>query len=667
MKFVEINKTPWCVAVNLVLVYFCYEVCRFAFLLENWNMFQVGFDWRSLPKMLQGGLLFDSSAIFYTNSLYILMLLFPLHCKETRLFRMAAKVLFVAANSACIAANLIDSVYFPFSQQRITAMTFDEFKNETNLWTIFGIEFVRHWYLVLLAVALTAFLVRFYRHPSADNAGRPLWKYYLRQTVSLVVTVPIAICCMRGASFFTATRPIAVSNAHQYVDRAVETGIVLNTPFAIIRTLMEKPQRTPVYFQDRKELDRWYSPVHIPSDSLVVRRKNVVVLIVESFAQEFVGGLNKGLDNGAYKGYTPFVDSLLNCSLTFRETFSNSGFSIDAMPAVLASIPRMDKPFVLTPFSLNKINGIAGELGKWGYHTAFFHGADNSSMGFQAFARSAGFEEYFGLDEFCADSRFGGNGEFDGTWGIWDEPFLQYFCLKMSEMKEPFMASVFTLSSHHPFAVPEQYKDVFKDEGAHALHKCIRYTDYALKRFFETASEQSWYKNTIFVITADHASSKTTHAEYKTELGHFRIPIIIYDPSGEIPSGCRDGIAQQIDIMPTLLGYLGYDRPYIAFGKDLFRTEAEDTWAINWDHLPQFIKGDYLMQFDGHNVIGVYNYRTDKLLEHNLVGMTEDEAAMKKQLQAIIQSYMERMQAGKAAIEKEASGSGNSGVKDFER
>ena len=150
-------------------------------------------------------------------------------------------------------------------------------------------------------------------------------------------------------------------------------------------------------------------------------------------------------------------------------------------------------------------------------------------------------------------------------------------------------------------------------------------------------------------------------------MGHFRIPIIIYDPSGEIPSGCRDGIAQQIDIMPTLLGYLGYDRPYIAFGKDLFRTEAEDTWAINWDHLPQFIKGDYLMQFDGHNVIGVYNYRTDKLLEHNLVGMTENEAAMKKQLQAIIQSYMERMQAGKAAIEKEASGSGNSGVKDFER
>ncbi len=650
MTAMKLNKTPWCVVINLVWVYICYGLCRVAFLLENWSLFEGDLTWHSVLEMFRGGLIFDTSAIAYFNSLYLLLALLPLHYKEVRSFRIVTKWLFVIPNTLCILANLVDTVYFPFSQHRTTAMVFDEFKNENNLGTIFGVEFVRHWYLVLLAIAMIAFLIRFYRHSEVDRS-QPLWKYYVRQTVSLVVFVPLIICGMRGSTFTTATRPVSISDAHQYVNRPLETGIVLNTPFAILRTLTSQPAKVPTYFHNRAELDSLYSPVHYPADSAVVRKKNVVILIVESFAQEFVGVLNEGLDGGNYRGYTPFVDSLLRRSLTFRETISNSAFSIDAMPAIFASIPRMDHPFILTPFSLNKINSIASELKSWGYHTAFFHGAENGSLGFQAFTRSAGFTDYFGRTEYNKDPRFNGDKDFDGTWAIWDEPFLQYYCLQMSQMKEPFLTSVFTASSHHPFALPEQYKDVFKDEGIHLLHKCIRYTDYSLRQFFATASKQPWYKNTIFVFTADHASSKTTHAEYKTELGHFRIPIFFYDPSGEMPVGCHEGIAQQIDIMPTLLGYLGYDKPYVAFGQDLLRTDPDATWAMNWDHIPQFMKGDYLMQFDGHNVTGLYDYRTDPLLEHDLKGKVPEEAPMESQLEAIIQSYMERMAADSVTVQ----------------
>ena len=101
----------------------------------------------------------------------------------------------------------------------------------------------------------------------------------------------------------------------------------------------------------------------------------------------------------------------------------------------------------------------------------------------------------------------------------------------------------------------------------------------ALRKFFETARRQPWYKNTIFVLTADH-TSLSTHEEYQTPLGRFRVPIIFFDPSGDMKPGRRPGIAKQIDIMPTLLGYLGFQHPFVAFGNDL--THLPATLNYEW-------------------------------------------------------------------------------------
>ena len=650
MKY--LSRIPFCVACNLLLAFLCYTICRVEFLLENWSIFQGSTTWASFVENCRGGLLFDASAIFYTNSLWLVLMLLPLRWLQKPSAQAVLKCLFVVVNAFCVVINLMDSVYFPFTQQRTTAFVFDEFQNEGNLLTIFGVEVVRHWYLVLLAAVLIYALFKGYRK-SEGATSQKATAFYLTQTFSLLLFVPIAVCGMRGASLFNSTRPIAISNAHQFAATPLQSGLVLNTPFAILRTLNEKPMQVPTFFETQAELDSIYTPVHVPDSNRIERRKNVVILIVESFAQEFVGALNHHLDNGTYRGYTPFADSLLAKSLTWQETISNSGFSIDAMPAVLASIPRMDKPFVLTPFSLNTLNSIASELGRWGYSSAFFHGAPNGSMGFQAFARSIGFENYYGMTEYCQDKRFGGNDDFDGTWAIWDEPFLQYYCTKMSEMHEPFVTTVFTASSHHPFHLPEAYRDTFPEEGKFPLHKCIRYTDHSLRRFFESASRQPWFKNTIFVLTADHASSRITHDEYMTEVGLFRIPILFYDPSGEMPRGTRPGIAQQIDIMPTLLGYLGYDRPYIAFGIDLLRTPSEQTWAFNWDHVPQYLQGDYVLHFDGEHAKAFYDYRHDRLMKQNLHGKCDEEPIMERRIKALVQSFMQRMKNNDMTITNE--------------
>ena len=579
-------------------------------------------------------------------------MLIPLHYKEMRGWQMTAKWVYIIVNGACIAANLADCVYFKYTMRRTTNTVFSEFSNEGNIGSIIGVEFLRHWYLVLLFVVMILAMWKCYfwggskktlRRASMPQ-GKGLLRYYIIQTFCFAIFIPLCICGMRGGAT-TAVRPITISNANQYVAHPQEAGIVLNTPFSLIRTIGKKVFEIPEYMSEQ-EMNALYSPVIIPNSSSLIpnsSNKNVVILIVESFGREYIGGYNKWLDGGKYKGYTPFVDSLMQHSQTFLYSYCNGRKSIDGMPSILSGIPMFIEPFFLTPASMNDVSGIAGELKNKGYYSAFFHGADNGSMGFEAFARKTGFTDYFGRTEYNADKRFNGDKDFDGMWAIWDEPFLQFFATKMSEFKQPFVSAVFTASSHHPYKVPEEYKDIYKEEGI-VIHKCIRYTDNAIRRFFEKAKTQPWYKNTLFVITSDH-TNLSDHAYYQTDLGGFCSPIIFFDPSGDMKPGMRDAIAQQIDIMPTVLSYLGYDRPYVAFGCDLLTTTDEDTWAVNYlNGIYQYVKGDWLLQFDGQKAKALYRFRTDLLLKDNLLTKEPKIAAdMERQVKAIIQSYMTRM------------------------
>ena len=633
---------------NLVMMYLVYGICRFAYLFENWSVLSAGFDSLSFYDAFKGCWLFDSSAILYTNVLYALLMLFPLHVKETNLWQSVAKWVYVVVNTICIVANLIDVVYFQYTGRRTTTSVFSEFRHESNLAGVFGVELLNHWYLVLLGVLLIAALIFLYVKPTGKLSFKG-WKsyliYYVIHIVCFGLYIPITICGMRGGAT-TATRPITISNANQYVNRPAEAALVLNTPFSLIRTINKNVFADPNYFT-REELDQIYYPVHTPSDSLTLRKKNVVVLILESFGREYIGAYNTQLDDGHYKGYTPFVDSLIQHSVTYDYTFGNGRKSVDGMPSILSSIPRFIEPFFLTPASLNEVSGLAGELRKVGYYSAFFHGAENGSMGFEAFAHATGYHDYFGRTEYNQDKRFGGDKDFDGMWAIWDEEFLQFYALKMSEMQEPFITTVFTASSHHPYVVPECYRDIYKDDPGddNIMHKCIRYTDHALQLFFETASRQPWYENTLFILTADH-TNLSSRQEYQTEMGLVSVPLIFFDPSGELQPERRAGIAQHIDIMPTILNYLGYDHPYMAFGIDLFNTPVEQTWLVgNNNGIYFYAKGDYVILFTESGTLkAIYNFKEDWYMNDNLLGKTGDiELQMERELKAIIQSYMERM------------------------
>ena len=641
--FSNVGSLAW----NLLLVYVCYFICRLTFLLTNWAIFGDQFEWGYMFRLFAAGTIFDTTAILYSNALFIVLFLFPFHWKERSAFYRVVRWVFVAVNTFFLISNLVDCVYFRFSGRRTTMSVFQEFSHEAggNMTSIFLKEFAVNWYLVVLAVALGILLYKLFRSPRPLPLHGPKWSYYVVQTVSLLVMAPFVVFGMRGG-MTAATRPITISNANQYADRPVDACLVLNTPFSLFRTLGKKAFIVPQYLSE-EEAVRVYSPLHTPADSIQFRPMNVVVLIVESFSKEFVGSFNTHLDNGTYKGYTPFLDSLLTKGLTFQYSYSNGRKSIDGMPSVLSSIPSFVEPFFLTPASLNNVSSLARELKHKGYYSAFFHGAMNGSMGFQAFANSVGFDSYWGRTEYNEDPKYHGDDDFDGTWAIWDEEFLQFFCDRMTEFKQPFVTSVFTATSHNPYALPERYKNVFP-KGTHPIHECIGYTDNALRHFFATASKQPWYNNTLFVITADHASMNE-HPEYVTDLGAFTVPILFYSPGmPELQGKDTETVVEQIDIMPTVLGILGYDRPYIGFGQDILHTPKEDKFAVNYisgSGIYQLVKGDYLIQFDGEQVIHAYRFRTDVLMKDDVKDSMPQEVRkeMEIQLKSIIQQYMQRM------------------------
>jgi phosphoglycerol transferase MdoB-like AlkP superfamily enzyme len=333
---------------------------------------------------------------------------------------------------------------------------------------------------------------------------------------------------------------------------------------------------------------------------------------------------------------TPFLDSLMAQSLTFTNAFSNGKKSIEGIPAITASIPTwMNEPYITSAYGSNQAQSIASLLKTEGYYTAFFHGATNGSMGFDAFANLSGYTDYYGRYEYSNDE------DYDGSWGIWDEEFLQYTAQTLNKKQEPFFATLFTLTSHHPYKIPSKYESKFK-EGVYDNAKCISYADYSLKYFFETIKKMPWYNNTLFVLCADHTGISGDKF-YENKIGNNTIPIIYFMPNSEL-KGFDTTITQQIDIMPSILQYLNYNKPFYSFGKSVFDTTANHFAFTFNSGIYQYTNNNYTLEFDGEKATGLFQYKKDSLLKNNLI-KTEKMVANELELKtkAIIQTYQQSL------------------------
>ena len=634
-------RTPFIIMLrNLAVVYAAFLICHPIFIWYNWSSFQGDLTGMLWP-MLKGALVFDTAGIMYISALYVVLLLFPFHFKEKLWYYRLTKIILVVMASAGVMANLIDTVYFPYTGCRSTLQVLDEFSGEggTQMTSIILRSLADNWYLVLAFIIIVVLLCLLIKIP-AILQYRKKYMYYLVRTCCLLISAVCILAGIRGGLAHNI-RPITMSNAYQYVKTPAQAAAILNTPFCVIRTMGNEDMKIPAYY-DEKELESIYTPVILPDSTASFRPMNVVVLILESFGSEYIGAMNPGTEG--IHDCAPFMDTLISHSLSFETSLANGRKSIDAMPSVLSGIPMLKDHLFLTPTIMAKeITGLAKELGTKGYYSAFFHGADNGSMGFQSFSRVIGYNDYFGMEDFLKKPEYGGNSVFDGYWAIWDEEFLQYMCDMIGTFREPFLTSAFTASSHHPYNVPDRYQEKYPSEGNLPIYRGIRYSDNALKLFFEKASKQPWFNNTLFVLTADH-TNLSEHPDYQSDYGNFRVPVLFYCPSDSL-TGTRKAIAQQSDIFPSILGYLGYDKPIISFGQNLFNTPDSLTWAATFQNgLYSYYAGDYLLQFDGENETGLFTYKSDPTLKNNLKGsQPQTEQEMTKKLKALIQQYLEYM------------------------
>ena len=618
---------------RILIVMFLLTVSRAGFYIFNLKMFP-DIPFHQLLTILRGGLIFDISATVYVNLVFILLQIVPLNIRYNIHYQEISKYLFFITNGIAISINSGDYIYYRFVFKRATSDVFQTFEHENNLIKLFFKFQLDYWPLVLFTIFLIFVMMLLYNQIKAEKpVPKNRLAYHLVNLLVVPLVIGLVIIGARGG-YKHSTRPISISNAARYVENPRDVAIVLNTPFSLIRTINKKSLVKYEFF-DQQRLTEIYDPHYVPKVSAPFRKENIVIFILESFAREYIGALNKELDGGSYKGYSPFLDSLISVSLTFDVSIANGKKSIEAMPSIFASIPSLETPYTISHYANNTINALPGLLKTKGYYSAFFHGAPNGSMGFDSFSRMAGFDDYFGLDQYPDEK------DFDGMWGVWDEPFFNFYCSKINSFRQPFLASVFSISSHHPFKVPEKYKDKFP-KGKAPILEVVGYTDHALNNFFKQAALQPWYNNTLFIITADH-TNESIHKEFQNNFGSYCIPIIFFKPGSDMV-GVKNRIAQQIDIMPTILNYLNYDGEYIAFGNNLL-VDSLESFAFNTaGSTYQLLMMDHLLEMIDNKPAGLYNIKTDRFLENNVLGNNRDlEITMEEKLKAIIQTYNSRL------------------------
>lgn len=562
-----------------------------------------------------GGLRFDASAIAWTNLPWIV--LFLIHptppwpwARRTQL------LLFIIPNTIALFFQFVDLEYYTFSLKRSTADFLQIISTGDDTVSLAPAFIKDYWHILLLYGAAIAFLVWAYRRAGRHSRVIGAWAWRIGWRVIAVSGILIA---SRGGIQLVPLQPL---DAARYGGASV-LPVTLNTPFTLLMS-WGKPTLQPVkYMSDAEAEHHWPVHHHFTDTASIGTKPNVVIIILESFSAQYSGRLSGG------EGYMPFLDSLMGESLNMTRAYANGRRSIDGIPAILASMPElMDEAFITSPYASRPFTSLANVLEKEGYRTSFFHGGRNGTMGFDGFARSAGFDRYIGLNEYTGDP-----GDMDGHWGVRDRPFLQFFANALSSEQQPFFSAVFTLSSHHPYELPADELARFQG-GPLRIHPTLRYADDALRDFFRTARHQPWSANTLFVITADHTADIDRDGQNYNKATDYWVPLLFHMP-GRIAPDQQERVTQHIDILPTVLDLMGHRSPFLSFGHSVLDPKSPPYAIMASNGLYQCVGDELHLQFDGKEVVGV------SALTNTPIGGTSDPTIkdMTLHLTAAIQQF----------------------------
>ncbi|PIQ22781.1 MAG: sulfatase [Cytophagales bacterium CG18_big_fil_WC_8_21_14_2_50_42_9] len=600
-----------------------YQLFRVAFYFFNQDVF-AEITAANLTGVFLHGLRFDASAIVLINLPFIALSLFTPEKKvATKKFQKWLLVLYAAINIPFFYLNLTDMEYFQFIGRRTTnelfTITQDILEQANHL-------FLDYWYFFLATLFLGFLLIKFY--PAYRPEKIPNDKYTLLQNIMAVLFFAIVcVVIIRGG---TQYKPLNVGHALVH-EPAVLSNLALNSTFTFVRSLDNVTLERKAYFKSQEEAARYlqFDPDKYLHPTEPPVRDNVVILILESFGSEYTGIENDD------RGYTPFFDSLAAQGTLFRENYANGRRSILAVPSILAGLPSlMDDSFISSGYESNQLYGLGSILEPAGYATSFFHGAANGSMSFDAFTKQIGIKKYYGLNEYPKNLRAR---DFDGLWGIFDEPFLQFTVQQLSREKQPFATTIFTLSSHDPYTLPEQYQGRFP-KGPLPLHETLGYTDHALRQFFKAAAQQPWYDHTLFILTGDH-TQKTRRPGYKNTVAQHKVPLLLFHPSKSFAYADPHKVTQHVDILPTIVDYLNIPtNKLLPFGQSVLDTTQTGRALYYASGMTSLVKRDYITLLRPNDEVKLYGYRTHGY-DYLKKPVPSKEQPYNQELKALVQYY----------------------------
>ena len=524
---------------------------RLLFLLLPYSLLRIGFYFYHLDiyrhfelfEILTSfliGIRFDIAAICLINIPIILLSLIPSNKPNFLKFE---RLLFTFINTCGFIVTIDDYELFLFMGKRLS---YDFFAITDDILVQLPQVFLYYWYLPIIALLMSAgvylFDKKFFKVESASFKTINAW---LGGTLLLA----FSFIGIRGG---LQHKSINVQSA--FVQGKNELGhLVLNTPYHFLRTLKNKKMERLTFFKSDEEARKVLLNDRSHNSYPDSAKLNIVLVILESFSLEY-----------SEQGYTPFLNELKGKSIFFERHLANGRRSIEVLPSLLCGLPSMiEEPISKSIYQGNKFNCMPEYLKGLGYTNYFFHAGSRGTMGFEAYTLSNGFDRYFSKEDYP------GKGDYDGTWGIYDGPYLQYVGKKIGEMAEPFLAGVFTLSSHQPYSIPHELKDRFP-KGTLEIHESIGYTDFALKEFFKLVQNESWFARTVFIITSDHTQKLETQ-KFQNLVGQYRVPLLLYAPGLKLKAAHPERVTQHSDIPHTILDMVGikeHDLPLT--GRSLF-------------------------------------------------------------------------------------------------
>ncbi|MCJ8300872.1 MAG: sulfatase-like hydrolase/transferase, partial [Pseudomonadales bacterium] len=405
---------------NLLLLMLLCTGLRALFFALNYQQFQLESSSTLLLAFVHG-LRFDLATVTLCLAPWLLLSLLLYIFNWQRTLVLFSKFYWPLIPLVIIASNVADALYFPFTGRRSGP---EVFSFSQDLADQAGQLLQQYWLLAALSVLAVLLFIKLSLRllPEINTSSRP---WYSRLAIAIGIFLFAALSIRSGLG----SKPLSPSHAFNWP--GASTGhLVLNSTFTLLRQDLSKLKKINFFSTDRQA--RQLNEVAAAPWPNPAGNDNVVIIVLESFALEYISA------NRNSPGYAPFLQQLMKQSLNFKDAYANGRRSIDALPAILAGLPTlMQEAFITSGYLGNNVSGLAQVLRREDYQSWFFHGAKNGSMHIDTMSKRFGFENYLGRNEYPDES------DFDGKWGIYDEPFLQHMANTLNSVEKPFVAGVF--------------------------------------------------------------------------------------------------------------------------------------------------------------------------------------------------------------------------------